>query len=133
MLNEEKIRLMTDIASFEKKAEKDIFPINRYFMSDYIGSHLIRSLIAYTVDCLIVLFLWILYHFEEILDSMDILSLIASARQMVIYYLIGLAVYLAITWIVCFRRYRFASKSLKIYQAKLRRLAKKYEEGGKPV
>ena len=29
MLNEDKIRLMTGIAMYEKKAEKDIFPVTR--------------------------------------------------------------------------------------------------------
>ena len=47
MLNEEKIRLMTGIAMFEKKMMKESIPANRYFKSDYVGSHLIRSFIAY--------------------------------------------------------------------------------------
>ena len=37
MLNEEKIRLMTDIAMFEKKNEKDMIQVGRYFRSDYIS------------------------------------------------------------------------------------------------
>lgn len=40
MLNEEKIRLMTGIAMFEKKMMKESIPANRYFKSDYVGSHL---------------------------------------------------------------------------------------------
>lgn len=50
MLNEEKIRLMTGIAMFEKKMMKESIPANRYFKSDYVGSHLIRSFIA-LADC----------------------------------------------------------------------------------
>ena len=34
MLNEEKIRLMTGIAMFEKKMMKESIPANRYFKSD---------------------------------------------------------------------------------------------------
>ena len=49
MLNEEKIRLMTGIAMFEKKMMKESIPANRYFKSDYVGSHLIRSFIAYSL------------------------------------------------------------------------------------
>ena len=131
MLNEEKIRLMTDIAAFEKKAEKDVFPVNRYFMSDYIGSHLIRSFLSYLLTCVIVLLLWLLYHIETILDTMDVPSLFESAKSMLLYSVIGLVIYLAITWIVYYRRYRYARKNMKVYQAKLRRLEKKYEEGGR--
>lgn len=131
MLNEEKIRLMTDIAIFEKKAAKDTFPINSFFMSDYIGSHLIRSFLAYTLTWLIGAAMWLLYNIEEILDTMDITGLLESGKSFLIYYLAGLLIYLLITWIVYFRRYRRASKSMKVYQAKLKRLERKYAEGGK--
>ncbi len=43
MLSEEKIKIMTSLAMFEKHEGKRIFPINRYFKSDYISSKLIRS------------------------------------------------------------------------------------------
>lgn len=126
MLNEEKIRLMTGIAMYEKKAEKDIFPVTRYFKSDYVGSHLIRSFIAYTLTCLIVLAMWILYQIEDILNTMDITVLLSSVRYLGILYVSGLFLYLFVTYLVYSRRYDTANKSLKVYQAKLRRLEKKY-------
>ena len=58
MLNEEKIRLMTGIAMFEKKMMKESIPANRYFKSDYVGSHLIRSFIAYSLTVCLCLMLW---------------------------------------------------------------------------
>ena len=126
MLNEEKIRLMTDIAVFEKKANKDIFPVTRYFKSDYIGSRLIRSFLMYSFTCLIGVGMWILYQIEDILNTMDLSVLLASAKHVAVFYVAGLLVYLGITWIVYAKRYDTASKSMKVYQAKLRRLDKKY-------
>ncbi len=126
MLNEEKIRLMTGIAMYEKKAEKDIFPVTRYFKSDYVGSHMIRSFITYTFTCLMFLAMWLLYQIEDIFNTMDFSILISSAKYIAVLYAIGLFVYLLITMIVYSKRYTMASKSLKIYQAKLRRLEKKY-------
>lgn len=43
MLNEDKIKLMTGIALFEKREGKHIFPANRYFRSDYISGRILRS------------------------------------------------------------------------------------------
>ena len=126
MLNEEKIRLMTGIAMYEKQAEKDVFPVTRYFKSDYIGSHLIRSFITYTFTCLMFVAIWILYQIEDIFNSMDISILLFSAKYIGILYLIGLVLYLLVTLIVYSKRYNMASKSLKVYQAKLRRLEKNY-------
>ncbi len=126
MLNEEKIRLMTGIAMYEKKAEKDIFPVTRYFKSDYIGSHMIRSFITYTVTCLMLVAIWILCRIEDIFNTMDLSILISSAKDIGILYIVGLVFYMLVTMIVYSRRYNMASKSLKVYQAKLRRLEKKY-------
>lgn len=127
MLNEEKIRLMTGIAIFEKKAEKESFPVNRYFKSDYVGSHMIRSFISYTITCILCFTLWLLYQFEDILNTMDIEVLISWGRTIGIYYAAGLVIYLLITHRVYSRRYDAALKNMKIYQAKLRRLERRYE------
>ena len=61
MLNEEKIRIMTGIAMFEKKAGRDILPASRYFKSDYVGGRMIRSFIFYTFSSMLCLALWVLY------------------------------------------------------------------------
>ena len=126
MLNEDKIRLMTGIAMYEKKAEKDVFPVTRFFKSDYIESHMIRSFITYTLTCLMFVGMWILYHIEDIFNTMDISILLSSAKYIGLIYLIGLVLYMLVTLLVYSKRYNMASKSLKVYQAKLRRLEKKY-------
>lgn len=126
MLNEEKIRLMTGIAMYEKKAEKDVFPVTRYFKSDYVGSHMIRSFLIYTFLCVCLAGVWLLYQIENILNTMDISVLLESAKYIAVLYAAGLVLYLLITFIVYIKRYNRASKSLKVYQAKLRRLEKKY-------
>lgn len=126
MLNEEKIRLMTGIAMYEKKAEKEIFPVTRYFKSDYIGSHMIRSFLAYTVISIGMIGVWLLTEIEDILNTMDLSILVDTARELCIVYLVGLILYLVITYSVYAKRYEKADKSMKIYLAKLRRLEKKY-------
>lgn len=126
MLNEEKIRLMTGIAMYEKKANKDIFPVTRFFKSDYVGSRMIRSFLMYTFTCVIILGMWILYQIEDILNTMDLTVLLSSAKTIGVLYIAGLAIYLLITYMVYSKRYETANKSMKIYQAKLRRLEKKY-------
>lgn len=132
MLNEEKISLMTGIAMFEKKAKKDVFPVNRYFKSDYVGSHLIRSFLAYTLTGVICLALWFLYKFEDILNLTDIAAILSMAKQAGIYFGAGLVVYLFLTWRIYSKRYDAAAKGLKMYQAKLKRLEKKYEAAQQP-
>ena len=130
MLNEEKIRLMTGIAMYEKKAKKEIFPVTRYFKSDYIGSHMIRSFLTYTFFSVCVIGVWILYQIEGILNTMDFSILIDAAKYIIVFYGSGLALYGLLTYLVSAKRYEKASKSMKVYQAKLRRLEKKYSAAG---
>ena len=42
MLDEKKIRLMTELAKYEKKHGKEDLRISRYYRSDYLGLALLR-------------------------------------------------------------------------------------------
>lgn len=127
MLNEDKIKLMNEIAMFEKKGAKTIFPINRYFRNDYISSRMLRSLFAYTVSYLLCAMIWVLYNIEQILNMLNLDSLLECGREAVLVYLAGLVVYEIITLCVCRRRYEYAKRGMKVYVAKLKRLEKRYE------
>lgn len=127
MLSEDKIKLMTGIAIFEKHEGKKIFPINRYFKSDYISSHLIRKSISFTLCWILFVVVWLMYDMETFLNSLDLDQLANLGKRMVVYYLSGLGIYLGVVYIVYSMRYHYAKKSIKIYTAKLRRLDKRYE------
>ena len=105
MLNEEKIRLMTGISMFEKKMMKESIPANRYFKSDYVGSHLIRSFIAYSLTVCLCLLLWVLYRFDDLINAMAVDDLISLGVRLVFYYAAGLLAYLVVTWKIYSRRY----------------------------
>ncbi len=130
MLDENKIRQMTGIAMFEKKSGRMIYPAGHQFKRDYVGSHMLRSFIMYTLAAVIVLGVWLLYMFEDLLEQLDIDALIVMGQKFVFFYAAGLVIYLFITWIVYSRRYDFAGKNLKMYQAKMRHLEKYYKSSG---
>jgi len=127
MLNEDKIKLMTGIAMFEKREGKRIFPANRYFQGDYISSRMFRSFFYYTVSFLLCAFLWVLYNIEDLLNMIRVDRLVSLGRHALLFYLAGLAVYLVITWLVYRKRYEYARRGMKVYVAKLKRLEKRYE------
>lgn len=127
MLNEDKIKLMTGIAMFEKREGKNIFPMNRYFQSDYISSHMFRSFFAYTVSVILCVLIWVLYNIERLLNSMNLDEVFVLCRQGAALYVVGLACYLALTYRVYYKRYEYSKRGMKVYLAKLRRLDKRYE------
>lgn len=131
MLNEEKIKLMAEIAAFEKREGYRIFPMHRYFESDYISKYLLRAFFAYTICYLIVCAAWVLYYVEDLFQMTDLNVAIEIGKLSGKYYLIGLGIYLLINFIVAFRRYSVARRGMDIYIAKLTRLEKRYEQQSK--
>lgn len=126
MLNEEKIKLMTGISMFEKKEGKWIFPINNYFKGDYISNHLLRSFLGYTLCWLLGAAVWALYNSENLLNQLVVDNIMAMVIKIGCVYGIGLILYLFLTFRVYSKRYSYASRGLRVYVAKLRRLEKRY-------
>ncbi|WP_077611585.1 hypothetical protein [Clostridium sp. Marseille-P2415] len=133
MLSEEKIKIMTNLAMFEKHEGKRIFPVNRYFKSDYIGSKLFRSFFSYTLSFMLCLILWGLYYMEQWLNTMERSSLTAAGIRIGVIYIAGLVIYLGISGHVYMKRYEYASRGIKVYLAKLKRLDKRYEGNARPL
>lgn len=127
MLNEDKIKLMSGIALFEKKEGKKIFPINRYFKSDYISSHMLRSFLSYTFCFVLCVMIWLVYNIEDFFNSLNTDDLMHMGYRMGILYLIGLIVYELITFRVYSMRYERAKRGTKQYTNKLKRLFRRYE------
>ena len=124
MINEEKVILMTKLASYEEGEGKKYVPIINYFRTDYISSHLLKSFIAGTLAFLSVIGVYIFYNFEEIMADVYNIDFVEIAKTLGKYYLILIVVYLLITYVVSAFRYSRARKSLKVYYNNLKRLEK---------
>ena len=127
MLNEDKIKLMTSIAMFEKKEGRHIFPANRYFCNDYISCRMLRSFFAYTICFILCALMWVLYSMERLLNVMELDEVVGAAKAGAVLYAAGLILYLIITWLVSSKRYEYARRGMRVYAAKLRRLEKRYD------
>ncbi len=127
MLNEDKLKLMTGIAMFEKREGKRIFSVNRYFRSDYISSHMLRSFFCYTFCYILCLAIWVLYNINRLLNVMNLDDAVFVGKRGAILYFAGLVFYLIVTAIVYSRRYDYAKRGMKVYMTKMKRLEKRYE------
>ena len=127
MLNEEKIRLMTDLAMFEKKNQCCLRDASGYFKSDYISRGLISGLIHYTLCFLMLLALCVLMNMDEFLSTMEFERLTALALKGGWIYGAGLLAYLLLIVVVYSRRYEYEVKMNRIYISKLKHLDKRYE------
>lgn len=127
MLNEDKLKLMTDLAMFEKKNGKQMANVSSYFKGDYISRNLIRGFINYTICSMMILAIWVLFNMDIFLSTIGIEALTSLAWRGGLLYLVGLVLYMALIVLVYGRRYDYQTKMNRIYIAKLKHLDKRYE------
>lgn len=128
MLNEERIILMTKLASYESGEGKKNAAIGRYFRSDYIGVQVVKSVISATIAFVVVFALYVLYDFETFMLDIYKMDLFVFARNVLKIYAIVVIGFAILTYIVYTYRYSKARKGMKNYYGNLKKLASLYEK-----
>ena len=126
MLNEERIILMTKMASYEANEGKKCMKIGNYFRSDYIIIQVLKSVIYATLAYGMCFGLYILYDFETFMQDIYKIDLIAFAINVLKYYGITVVAYGLVSYVVYTVRYAKAKKSLKCYYHNLKKLSSLY-------
>lgn len=127
MLNEEKIILMTKMASYEQNEGKKNVAIGKYFRGDYIALQVLKSLVGATVCFGIFFALYIFYDFEIFMQDIYKMDVFSFAKNVLIIYGVTIVVYGIISYIVFSYRYTKARKSLKRYYVNLKKLNSLYQ------
>lgn len=126
MLNEERVILMTHMASYENGEGKKNVKIGNYFRSDYVTVQILTSIISGTIVFAIGFGLYVLYDFENFMLNLYKIDLFAYAKKILICYVAVVAAYAALTYITSTYRYMKAKKSLKCYYHNLKKLNSLY-------
>lgn len=127
MINENRVILMTKLASYEANEGKKYLSIGRYFRSDYISLQLLKAIISGTLAFGVVVGIALLYDFEAFMKDLYEIDLLQAGKELVILYLVSVGIYTLIVYIVAAYRYNRARQSLKTYYGNLKKLSKYYE------
>lgn len=127
MLSQERIKLMTKMAAYEENEGKKYMSIGSYFRSDYMGMQVIRSVICGTLAFFLLTGLYVYYHFETMMQDIYKMDLLLLGRRVLFYYVVFIAAYSVITYVVYSFRYSRAKRSLKHYYYHLKQLAAIYD------
>lgn len=128
MLNEERIILMTRLASYEAGEGKKNEAIGRYFRSDYIGVQVVKSVIYASIAFAILFGLYILYDLETLMTEIYKMDLFLFAKNVLLLYAVTVVGFAVLTYAVYAYRYSKAKRSLKNYYNNLRKLASLYDK-----
>ena len=133
MLNEDRIRLMTDMAVFESEEGKEKLKIAGYFKMDYIGFKMLSNFIWVVIGYCLLLMLYGIVNFNELLDGLTVDKLIHLGKVAAILLLILVVVYGIIIAVVFYIKHKRAVNDVREYYAKLRRLDRMYRQENKDM
>lgn len=128
MINEEKVILMTRLASYESNEGKKDISIVNYFKGDYIGFQILKSVIAATISFLALFGVYVFYNFEELMQSIYKMDLLGFGKDVIILYLCTVGAYGVITYVLFTYKYNKAKKNLRNYYSNLKKLAGMYDK-----
>ncbi len=127
MLNEEKIKLMTELALYEKKEKQDLEEAKKYFKGDYIAKHLIESFFGFSFSYLLISIILVLYGVQPILEANNIFDISDMIKLYIISYFICLIGFEIISAYIYSRRYDRVKKKNDEYILRLTKLNKRYD------
>ena len=129
MLDEQKIKLMTKLAFYEKTQGKEDFKISEYYRKDYTSLHVICSILWVTVGYVCLGALVVLAGLDALMSKMSLLCLIITmGLAAILGYFVLVIAYAVVTSHVYNRNHRQARQRVKKYNHNLTRLLKMYEK-----
>ena len=115
MINEDRVKELYAISTYEKYDEPSNRQAGQYYRSDYIWKEMIKSFFAGTIAFGLLLVLWGMNHSKELSKIMMGDTLATLIITVGLCYVVFMILYFLITFLVYFSKYRSGRKKLKKY------------------
>ncbi len=126
MLNENKIKMMTKMAIYEKNEGKSMLKTAKYFKSDFVTLGILKTVIASMLAYIVIVILYILCNIEYLAANINSIDYASLGLSMLGYYLAFIVVFAVIAGIVYSVRYESTRNEMKKYFSRLNKLEKYY-------
>lgn len=126
MIKEERVIEQVALAKGDTHEKKAIQRKSEYFKTDYLSRQTLTSFITGTLCFFLILGLWGLWNFAELVKQINTMDYVADAVNLGVLYLIFMIVYMFITFAVYLSRYHEDSDTEKEYLSHLEKLKKIY-------
>lgn len=128
MVNEDKVKLMTKLATYEKKEGKESLPVMQYYREDYIVYHVMKTAISATIAYVLLVVAVCVARSQYLLENVHKMTIEQIGGRVFIGYIVMLAVYITTGLIFYIRKYENARESVKRYLHWLKQLNSFYKE-----
>lgn len=127
MLDKRKVAMMTKLAFYEQTQGKEDFKVCEYYRKDYVGFHMLTTLIWITIGYICAGALIALAAMDIILAHMSTALLITLGLIALVVYFALIILYALISNYVYKKRHKEAKRRLKKYNHDLIDLLKYYD------
>ncbi len=127
MINENKVKVMTHIATFEEKERKRAMKIEKYDKKDYVSLHVIITWIGASIGFFLLLGIILLSQVSMGIFNMNFMQLAMVAIAIGLTYILFSAIYVKISYGMYSKKYDKAKESMKKYSFYLKRLNRLYD------
>ena len=128
MVNEKKVRLMTQLALDEKRFYKDELDESGYFRSDYIRSNTLKVLLGCSISYLLIMGLVAMYYVDYLFTNvvqMDMQSMVWLAGCIYVGLLLIITLFCVLFYMT---KYTNNRKRLRKYMMEIDKLQKFYRD-----
>lgn len=126
MLNENKIKMMTKMAIYEKHEGRKMIQNAKYFKGDFVAFGILKTLIATTFAYIIIVIMLALCNIEMIIAQVDTMDYVSVGRMLALFYVLMVIVFAVIAGFVYTYQYEHSRKGLKRYFSRLNKLERFY-------
>ena len=120
MVNEERVKQLYKIAIYEQTEEKHSRQTGLYYRSDYIGKEIVKSFFTGSIAYMIMAMLWVMSNWDLVMHQINTLEIINTVLTMLVLYVLFLAVYVFVTALVYYLRYKKHRKKLDKYMSDMK-------------
>jgi len=128
MLNNKKIKTMTKLALYEQSDGKEDLRISKYYKTDYVRLHVLKTAVSVTVGYILLLVMIGMYKAEYLIKNLVKLNLFRIGQYILEFYIIIMAVYVTGSIIGYSLKYSKSRKDLSKYYKALKKLNDFYQD-----
>ncbi|MEG1504748.1 MAG: hypothetical protein RR369_00200 [Lachnospiraceae bacterium] len=128
MLNEERVKLMTELAFYESKEGKEDFPISAYYRKDYASLRTLQTILWVTLGYVLAAALAAVAYMDVIMKHFNMTFVLILGGGVVLGYVLLVIIYAIIAHDFYQKKHNEARKNVKKYNRELLRLNKMYEK-----
>lgn len=127
MIDNEKVKIMTNLAIFEKGSGKEDIKKSRYYKTDYIRLNVLKTLLNVTFSYILIILAICMYNMEYIINNIININFEKIGMIILTAYIIIITFYVLISIIICSISFENSKKRLLKYNKDLDKLKEFYK------